>query len=148
MSKWKKLQSLPLRDRLKLVWYSFLLLLIHLGLQGFGYLKVYTFLANHPERRDLRTGGAENALAEARHCASLVSIAARYGFIRVTCLRQALLVFWLLRHQGIQTQLRVGVRRQGESIIAHAWVKYGEDVISEGSQVEKNFTAFEGMPNE
>ena len=146
MSKWRKFLALPIVDRLRLFYYSVLVLLIHIGLSWFGFQKVYSFLASHPRKRDLFPGQAEEALDKAKRCAYLVSVASQYGFIRATCLRQVLLVFWLLRRKGIITDLRIGVRREGKSVIAHAWLKYGEEVISEGSQVEMDFTAFADLP--
>ena len=147
MSKWAKYQSLPVGDRFRLFLYAFLLLLAHIALRWFGYQKVYAFLSSHPGKRDIFPEQAGEALDGARRCAYLVSVAARYGFIRVTCLRQALLVFWLLRRRGIFTDLRIGVRREGKSVIAHAWLKMGDEVITEGAQVEKNFAAFENLPS-
>ena len=132
-------------DRFRLFYYSVLLLPVHIGLSWFGYQKVYAFLESHPGKRDLFPGQAEEALDKAKRCAYLVSVASQYGFIRATCLRQALLVFWFMRCKGIFTDLRIGVRREGKSVIAHAWLKYGDTVISEGSQVENNFTAFEDL---
>ena len=146
MSKWAKYQSLPVEDRFKLIAFAVLLMMVHIALSWFGYQKVYTFLASHPRKRDLFHGQEGESLKKAKHCAYLVSVAGRYGFIRVTCLRQALLVFWLLRRRGIFTELRIGVRKVEGSIIAHAWLKYGEDVITEGSLVEKNFSAFKDLP--
>ena len=146
MSKWAKYQSLPVEDRFKLIAYAFLLVLVQIALSWFGYQKVYTFLVSHPRKRDLFPGQEGESLKVAKHYSYMVSIAARYGLFRATCLRQALLVFWLLRRRGIQTDLRIGVRREGESIFAHAWLNYGEDVITEGSLVEKNFSAFEDLP--
>lgn len=134
-------------DRLRLFYYSVFLLPIHIALRWFGFQKVYAFLASHPGKRDLFPGQAEEALEKANRCAYLVSVASQYGLIRATCLRQALLVFWLLRCKGIFTDLRIGVRREDESVIAHAWLKYGDEVISESSQVEKNFTAFADLPD-
>ncbi len=147
MSKWAKYQSLPLGDRFKLIAYAFLLVQVQIALSWFGYQKVYTFLATHPGKRHIFPGQAGKALDEAKHCVYLVSIAARYGIVRATCLRQALLAFWLLCRRGIFTELRIGVRKVEGSINAHAWLKYGEDVITEGSQVEKNFSAFEDLPD-
>ncbi len=147
MVKWAKFLALSVGDRLKLFAYSLLVLLVHIALNLFGYQKVYTFLSSYPRRRDTLPGQSGEPLTEAKRCAYLVSVAARYGIIRAKCLPQALLVFWLLRRRGISTEIRIGVRRQGGSIIAHAWVKHGEVVISEGSQVEKNFSAFEDLPD-
>lgn len=40
-----------------------------------------------------------------------------------SCLRQSLLVYWRLRQSGLAPELKLGVRKQGESIDAHAWVE-------------------------
>jgi hypothetical protein len=43
--------------------------------------------------------------------------------VTATCLRQALLLHWLLRRRGLQPELRIGVRKQGEALDAHAWME-------------------------
>ena len=148
MSRWGKFFALPLGDRARIVGYALLLPLVHIGLGWLGYRKLYHFLATHPSH-PVASVKAENEMVEvARKTASLVSIAAQHGLFRATCLRQALLTWWLLRRRGIQTELRIGVQHREGKVYAHAWVKYGEIVISDGEQVENNFTAFDGLPEQ
>ena len=66
--------------------------------------------------------------------------------VKATCLRQALLTWWLLRRQGIESELRIGIQKRNGRIHGHAWVRAAGQVISEGEQVEENFSAFEGYP--
>lgn len=148
MSKWKKLNALPVRDRLRIVFYVLLLPLIHLGLGWLGYARWHRFLASHPHDRSAYTGNKDEAVKEARHTAFLVMIAGRHGFFPATCLHQSLLVFWLLRWRGIQTELRIGVQRREGRVLAHAWIKCGEEVIRDSSQVEKDFASFKDLPEE
>lgn len=58
--------------------------------------------------------------------------AARHGVIRPPCLVRAVALTRLLRLRGYPgAQVRVGVRRDGERMIAHAWVVYRGVVVGE-----------------
>jgi hypothetical protein len=145
MSKWRKFNALPVRDRSRLIIYVLLLPLIHLCLGWFGYARLHRFLASHPLKQPAFQGENSQGMEEANHTAYLVSIAGRNGFFPATCLRQSLLVFWLLRCRGIQTELRIGVQHREGKVIAHAWVTRGDELISDSSQVGKDFSPFIGF---
>ena len=57
--------------------------------------------------------------------ARLVSAAARYGPWRANCLQRALVLWWALRRLGRPGELRIGVRKRGGRLEAHAWVEQG-----------------------
>jgi hypothetical protein len=44
--------------------------------------------------------------------------------VRVTCLKEALVLVWLLRRAGITTTLRIGVARHAGDLQAHAWLEH------------------------
>ena len=148
MNKWEKINTLPVRDRFRLVLYILLLPLIHLSLGRLGYARLHRYLASHPHDRPAYTGNKDEAVKEAKHTAFLVMIAGRHGLFRATCLRQSLLVFWLLRWRGIQTELRIGVQRREGRVLAHAWITCGEELINNSLQVENDFIAFQDLPEE
>lgn len=52
----------------------------------------------------------------------LVEVAGRYVPVNATCLKKALVLSWLLGRRGIATVLRIGVARQGNGLVAHAWL--------------------------
>jgi hypothetical protein len=60
----------------------------------------------------------------AERIARLVAIAAHRGPYRATCLRQSLSLCWLLLRRGIPAEIRIGVRKEGGELQAHAWVEY------------------------
>ncbi len=41
----------------------------------------------------------------------------------MTCLRQALVLQWLLARRAIATELRIGIRREAGRLMAHAWLE-------------------------
>ena len=56
-------------------------------------------------------------------CAHAVALAYRLLGLPRTCLNESLALFGLLRRQGIDARFRLGVRKEGERLAAHAWVQ-------------------------
>lgn len=63
------------------------------------------------------------------HLGWLVEVAGRYAPVKATCLKQALVLSWLLGRRGIATTLRIGVTRGGGSFEAHAWLEQDGQVV-------------------
>jgi len=82
-------------------------------------------------------------LARANAVARLVAAAARYGPYRAKCLPVALTLAWLLRRQGITTNLRLGVRKEAARLEAHAWIEFGGIPLNDTQDVHERFVAFE-----
>jgi Transglutaminase-like superfamily len=72
----------------------------------------------------------------------MVQTAARYYSPWGKCLSQSLLLWWLLRCQGIIPQLRIGVSKTHANFAAHAWVEYQGHPL--GDNLHSQFVAFEG----
>ena len=83
------------------------------------------------------------AMQQARATARMVSLAARYGPYRATCLKQSMVTLWLLWHQGIPCHVRIGVRRESNPFQAHAWVEYQGEALNEGSDIHERFVPFD-----
>jgi hypothetical protein len=84
--------------------------------------------------------GGDVTMAEATY--AIVDMVARNmprGW--VTCLPRSLTLWWLLRQRGIASQLRIGVRKDGERVVAHAWVVCHDMVVGENEH--KQFEPFE-----
>lgn len=78
---------------------------------------------------------AEAATAEVRRLNRLVRIAARRHLYPMTCLRRSLVLQWLLGRAGISVELKLGVRREGAGIAAHAWIEYLGEAIGEPDEI-------------
>src|SRR5690606_11752520 len=77
----------------------------------------------------------------ARSLALAVGRAAEHGLFRPFCLVRALALRDLLDRHGIHgSQIRVGVRRGGERMSAHAWVRWGEVVLGDSPEHVATFT--------
>jgi len=81
----------------------------------------------------------------------LVGTAARHGLWTATCLRQSLVVWFLLRRRGIPAELRIGVRKTAAGLDAHAWVESNGCILDGTRGLEGtadtaiSFTAFDSL---
>jgi hypothetical protein len=123
-SKWHAWRALPWRERLLLPRLVLWLALVDLGLRLAGYARLRAGCDRLGGRGPFRAATLDD-LAAAHRLAELAAIAGRRGPRAATCLRQALVVGTLLRRQGLDAQLRIGVQPDAERFGAHAWVELG-----------------------
>jgi hypothetical protein len=150
---WKAFQRYRQLDResQKLFWRAVLLLPVvsrSLHKRGFQYTK---------EKLAKKLAGA----ATVEQCAAtetlqktcrMVRAGAHYGFGHPTCLEQSLVLWYLLQEKSIPARLRIGVRKSGEALEAHAWVEHDGVALNQSEEVHQHYAAFEsefaGLPGE
>lgn len=105
----------------------------------FGLQKVQSWV----ERSNSRFGRKKpETRTDANAIASVVLSAARYGFVRGSCLSRSMTLCYLLKRHGCAAGLRLGGRRVGESFEAHAWVEFDGRVFDESPDLRRFFTPF------
>ena len=65
--------------------------------------------------------------------AACVSRAYRWSPLPDTCLRRALVQYWMHRREGVAARLFIGVKRAAAQLEAHAWLEY-EGVANDGTR--------------
>lgn len=75
-----------------------------------------------------------------------VDAAARHHLQPMTCLPRTLGLRWLLGRAGIPTDLRIGVARQGDQLLAHAWVERDGLPVGERSGELSSFHPLHEIP--
>lgn len=86
----------------------------------------------------------QDSMPYALRLGRLARMAGRYVPTNGSCLRQSLLVWWLLRRKGMPAELRIGVRTQ-EGFAAHAWVEVDGQPINDAPDVAERFAPFDGF---
>ena len=86
----------------------------------------------------------EDATSYALRVGRLVQIAGRHLPVDGSCLRQSLLVWWLLRRRGMPAELRIGVSKR-DTFAAHAWVDLDGRPINDSADVAERFNAFDRL---
>lgn len=75
--------------------------------------------------------------------AHMVNAADRHGLVHPSCLVKSLTLWWLLGCQGITSELRVGVRKEGGNLEAHAWVERDGIALNEPEERHHHYAAFD-----
>lgn len=81
-------------------------------------------------------------LCRAYTTARMVQIAARHSPVHSNCLEQSLTLCWLLRGQGITSELYLGARMEAGQFEAHAWVEHAGCVLNDRNDVRRRFATF------
>ena len=118
-----------------------LLPLIALSLRLRGFRKTQVFLERFIFLPLQETSVSDSERADLT--SRMVRAAARRTLGRATCLEESLALWWLLARQGVGSDLRIGVRRNGESFEAHAWVDLGGTVLNEPDGAHLHYAAFD-----
>lgn len=113
-------------------------------LRAFGYGRLRGWMA--------RAGGPPPVAADARarELAWCVGVAARRGLVRPACLARSMALWWMLRRAGIDSDLRIGVRKVASAvgIEAHAWIERAGVVLNDSPAVKARYVAFNTGPAE
>jgi len=86
------------------------------------------------------TDSSETQIALVAH---MVNAADRHGLVHPSCLVKSLTLWWLLGRQGITSELRVGVRKEGGNLEAHAWVERNGIALNEPEERHRHYAAFD-----
>ncbi len=73
----------------------------------------------------------------------MVKIAVRYNRLWTNCLKQSLVLWILLRHQGASGEIKIGIQRESDRFAAHAWVEYQGTILNDTEDVHQRFQAFD-----
>lgn len=85
-------------------------------------------------------GPAGDEPAVIREAARMVNAAARYAPMPATCLPKSIVLQQLLRREGIETALRIGVRKSDGALDGHAWLEYRGVPVADSPSVHECFT--------
>lgn len=73
----------------------------------------------------------------------MMEAASRYGLARGNCLSKSLVLWRLLRREGVVATLRVGGRKEGKQFEAHAWVELDGFAINDSGGLRDGFVPFD-----
>lgn len=128
-----KYLSLDPADRV-LVAQAFILVgAVRAGLAVMPYRTIYRVLQQTSHGRAVHSLSVVEQAQYRRRVVKAVRTAARKLLGDKPCLPQALAAQWFLRRAGVESTLRIGVRKdEKEELLAHAWLEYGDSVIIGG----------------
>jgi hypothetical protein len=75
----------------------------------------------------------------------MVDLAARHLPWQPSCLPRSLVLWFLLRRQGVPAELRIGVRKSQQQLQAHAWVEVEGQVVNDAPDIAAEYRPFEDI---
>ena len=147
----KRVLAWEASERRLLIQAVVMLPLTALGLRLFGFNRWYAGLARLTKGRfnSIFVPNKKGVLGKSqkeiiiRRTLRFMRLAVRHGFYGGNCLSRSLTLWWLLRRQGIASDLRIGVRMKEEHFEAHAWVEVEGYPLNESEHVHQRYAAFE-----
>jgi hypothetical protein len=134
-----QLGALPARDRRPLAEAFVVLPAVVLAVRWLSVRRVAALIAPTPPT----AAGRAEAVVRARRLAQLMMIAVRHGVLAGNCLSRSFALCWLLRRERIAGELRIGVRRDAGTLLAHAWVEVAGEPINDRPDVREWYSAFD-----
>jgi Transglutaminase-like superfamily len=122
-SNYGKFQQLSWQERWWLLQALVLVPFTGVALRLLGFERCHSLLARLATPRRTPLADAARLLPTARAMGRMVRIAAARGLHKASCLPQSLALWYLLRRQGMNSQLRIGVRKAAGRLEAHAWAE-------------------------
>lgn len=113
------------------------LLLFDVGLRVFPFAELQAFARRSAFRLPLPRQQTDVLL---RPLIMAVDRARNHHLYRMTCLRRALVLQKMLAQRGIAAELKIGVRKDGGQLGAHAWLEYQGEALGEPERITEKFT--------
>lgn len=134
MHKWHKWHALTAGEKRILLAMAVLLPAAWVGLRAMGTKKMLAITC-----RPLVVSRADYTGIAPDRIALLTATAARRCLPPGNCLPQALALCWWLRKNGLDAQIRIGVKTPVQPLLAHAWVELGGKSLDSTSAAYSTF---------
>jgi hypothetical protein len=129
--------SLSRRDR-RVLWEAWVLLLaVDLVLRVLSFSRVQGLLA--ARGKSAASLQVDASWPTIRRLEWLVRLAACNHLYPMRCIQRSLVLQRLLRRHGIMTSLRIGVRKEGDGLCAHAWLEHDSQPIERAERTVGGF---------
>jgi hypothetical protein len=139
-------RQLPAPERLPALQLLLLLPIVDLSLRAAGFQRTWAWLSRFA-RRDRPVVAPDAAdLAAAERLAALARAVGARSPWPASCLRQALVVWLLLRRRQLPAELKIGVQRRSAPFQAHAWVELGGVALDPSAAAHQPFPDLPSIP--
>jgi Transglutaminase-like superfamily len=142
--RFKQLRKLSFNDWKIVLSSTVLLPATALSLNFFGLKRTQKTLKKlaSPPLQNQPDPGLSSHLQEAQNIAKLVNISARHGLFRANCLKQVLVLWFLLNRKNIPSTLHIGIRKKETSQLdAHAWLEYDNTPLIDSRNSLQQFSS-------
>jgi hypothetical protein len=116
-----------------------MLLAVDIALRVVPFARLDKALSPRPSPRSARGISA----GDVDRICSIVDAAARRQYADASCLRRAIVIRCILGGRGASTRLRLGVRKAGSELVAHAWLELNGQPVGQAQDPRDAFATLE-----
>ena len=143
MNRLKQLKQLSLLQWWIILVAILMLPMITLSLKLSGFKQTKNRMSQFIPRNVADVSAREDDLSRARFISRAVAIAGNHGLFKANCLKQSLLLWWLLARRGITTEIQFGSQMKSEEDFgAHAWVELDGETFIDTPEIRQQFEVF------
>jgi len=142
--KWRRFRRRPPEDRALILRAALFLPVTEIGLRLAGFRRWKALLERFSRVERRSPALTPEALgATALRVVRAVRSAELHGPANPNCLERSLTLWWLLRRNGVESELHIGARKEGPRFEAHAWVELRGNVLSDAAEVHRHYARFD-----
>ncbi len=136
----RQFRGLSHSDKLRFLAIIFFVPVVKFGLKIFGFNRTADLL-----KKTLPPDEAseEKAAKEFARHHDLLKLFYRIYPYDGLCLPVALVFWWLLKREGVITDLHFGMRKKGAGLSAHSWIEYKGVALEGNGDVKKRYASLE-----
>lgn len=112
---------------------------LHVAVRVWDYRRTRDWLDHNADRRSRHLNQPEGRVEAYRLATARVT---RYSWLPGNCLSRSLALLWMLRRNGHDAHLHLGVSLAGGDFAAHAWVTLADRVLNDTQDVATRFVPF------
>jgi len=144
LAKWRRFQNRPPEDRALILRAALLLPLTEMGLLLLGFHRWKELIEEFSlSARRSRALPADSQREMARRAVRAVRSAELHGPTRPNCLKRSMVLWWLLRREGVEGELHIGARKEAARFEAHAWVELEGEILNDRDEVHSHYSRFD-----
>jgi hypothetical protein len=144
---WRRFRKRPPEDRILILRAALILPLTEIGLRLFGFRRWKELIEKFSQPAQLSQSLSEDMQREkALRAVRAVRSVELHGPTNPNCLERSMTLWWMLRRDAVDAELRIGARKESGRFEAHAWVELSGQVLNDGAEVHQHYARFDG-PN-
>ena len=131
--------ELPRDERRAVITMVWLVPALHVAVRVWDYRRTRAWLEQSASAHRAQLRGVEGRVEAYRLATARVT---RYSWLPGNCLSRSLALLWLLRRNGHDADLHLGVSLAGGEFAAHAWVTLAGRVLNDTQDVATRYVPF------
>lgn len=138
-SKFRTFLSLPGRHKVIFLKIALIVPLVEIGVKTLKFKRTFNILRSLASRKSKHPENEQNLVYSHIDQAYIYH---KQFFSFGNCLARCLTIWFLLKREGIETEIKFGMKKETEKLLAHSWIEYEGQALIRKSEIDENYIPF------